>query len=54
MVGVTDWGLKTCQKVQAEYSEESWGGLKDRFFHLAREVIPRRLKLDVYKGYKIN
>ncbi|KAL2175033.1 Homogentisate 1,2-dioxygenase [Thermothelomyces heterothallicus CBS 202.75] len=28
MVGVTDWGLKTCQKVQAEYSEHSWGGVK--------------------------
>jgi homogentisate 1,2-dioxygenase len=31
MVGVTEWGLKTCAKVQDEYSEESWGGLKDRF-----------------------
>ncbi|KAH6617778.1 Homogentisate 1,2-dioxygenase [Chaetomium sp. MPI-SDFR-AT-0129] len=28
MVGVTDWGLKTCQKVQAEYSDHSWGGVK--------------------------
>ncbi|KAL2126188.1 hypothetical protein VTI74DRAFT_1513 [Chaetomium olivicolor] len=28
MVGVTDWGLKTCQKVQEEYSEHSWGGVK--------------------------
>lgn len=28
MVGVTDWGLKTCSKVQSEYSEHSWGGLK--------------------------
>ncbi|KAJ5497237.1 hypothetical protein N7463_009224 [Penicillium fimorum] len=31
MVGVTDWGLKMCQKVQKGYSEESWGGLKDLF-----------------------
>lgn len=28
MVGVTDWGLKTCQKVQETYSEHSWGGVK--------------------------
>lgn len=28
MLGVTEWGLKTCQKVQGTYSESSWGGLK--------------------------
>ncbi|ROW01260.1 hypothetical protein VMCG_05952 [Cytospora schulzeri] len=28
MVGVTDWGLKKCSRVQSEYSEHSWGGLK--------------------------
>lgn len=28
MVGVTDWGLRTCKKVQEGYSEESWGGVK--------------------------
>lgn len=28
MVGVTDWGLETCQKVQGSYSEHSWGGVK--------------------------
>ncbi|KAK3316468.1 homogentisate 1,2-dioxygenase [Apodospora peruviana] len=28
MVGVTDWGLKTCAKVQREYSSHSWGGVK--------------------------
>ncbi|KAK4238334.1 homogentisate 1,2-dioxygenase-domain-containing protein [Achaetomium macrosporum] len=28
MVGVTDWGLKTCQKVQETYNEHSWGGVK--------------------------
>ncbi|CAN8097807.1 unnamed protein product [Discula destructiva] len=28
MVGVTEWGLKTCAKVQDEYSEHSWGNLK--------------------------
>ncbi|KAM6523391.1 hypothetical protein FSOLCH5_004011 [Fusarium solani] len=28
MVGVTEWGLKTCQKVQSEYNDHSWGGVK--------------------------
>jgi len=28
MVGVTEWGLRTCRKVQEGYSEESWGGVK--------------------------
>ena len=28
MVGVTDWGLKTCAKVQEDYNEHSWGGVK--------------------------
>lgn len=27
MVGVTEWGLKTCRKVQEGYCEESWGGV---------------------------
>ena len=27
-VGVTEWGLKTCKKVQESYNEHSWGGLK--------------------------
>ena len=31
MIGITEWGLNKCQKLQEEYSEESWGGLKDRF-----------------------
>ncbi|KIX05123.1 homogentisate 1,2-dioxygenase [Rhinocladiella mackenziei CBS 650.93] len=31
MVGVTDWGLTKCQKLQANYSDESWVGLKDLF-----------------------
>jgi homogentisate 1,2-dioxygenase len=31
MVGVTEWGLKSCCKVQDGYSEESWAGLRDRF-----------------------
>ncbi|CAI4215470.1 unnamed protein product [Parascedosporium putredinis] len=28
MVGVTEWGLKTCQKVQEGYNDESWGGVR--------------------------
>ncbi|KAK3381699.1 homogentisate 1,2-dioxygenase [Podospora didyma] len=28
MVGVTEWALDKCDKVQTEYSEHSWGGLK--------------------------
>ncbi|TQV97797.1 hypothetical protein V2A60_006478 [Cordyceps javanica] len=28
MVGVTEWGLRTCKKVQEGYSEESWGGVQ--------------------------
>ncbi|KAL4743538.1 putative homogentisate 1,2-dioxygenase [Aspergillus similis] len=31
IMGVTDWGLKACCEVQDNYSEESWGGLKDLF-----------------------
>jgi homogentisate 1,2-dioxygenase len=28
MLGVTEWGLRTCQKVQDGYNEESWGGVR--------------------------
>ena len=31
MVGLTDWGLKKCQKVQEDYNEESWMPLKPHF-----------------------
>jgi hypothetical protein len=31
MVGVSKWGLKTCQKVQHDYNAESWTPLKSRF-----------------------
>ncbi|KAJ9647830.1 hypothetical protein H2199_001606 [Coniosporium tulheliwenetii] len=31
MVGVTEWGLKKCAKVQEAYNEESWVPLKARF-----------------------
>ena len=31
MVGVSEWGLKTCQKVQDNYNEHSWRPLKRHF-----------------------
>jgi len=31
MLGVTEWGLKTCQKVQPEYLAHSWEPLKPHF-----------------------
>ncbi|KAI5457648.1 Homogentisate 1,2-dioxygenase [Mariannaea sp. PMI_226] len=31
MMGITDWGLKTCEKVQPEYSKHSWSELKPHF-----------------------
>ena len=27
MLGVTEWGLRTCRRVQEAYCEESWGGV---------------------------
>ncbi|RGP78394.1 homogentisate 1,2-dioxygenase [Fusarium longipes] len=31
MLGITDWGLETCRKVQADYNEHSWRELKVHF-----------------------
>ena len=31
MIGVTEWGLRSCQKVQEDYNEESWTALKPHF-----------------------
>lgn len=31
MVGVTEWGLKTCSKVQQDYNAESWTPLQPHF-----------------------
>ncbi|KAJ9235261.1 hypothetical protein DTO169E5_6227 [Paecilomyces variotii] len=31
MVGISEWGLKTCKKVQKKYNEESWQSLKRHF-----------------------
>lgn len=30
-VGVSEWGLKTCEKVQPDYTAESWEPLKPIF-----------------------
>lgn len=31
MLAVSDWGLRTCRKVQEGYSEESWGGVQNHW-----------------------
>jgi homogentisate 1,2-dioxygenase len=31
MVGVTEWGLKKCNKVQKDYNAESWEPLRSKF-----------------------
>jgi len=31
MVGVTEWGLSKCKKVQTDYNAESWEPLKPHF-----------------------
>lgn len=31
MIGVTEWGLTKCEKVQEGYNKESWESLKPRF-----------------------
>jgi len=41
MLGVTAWGLKTCQKVQKDYNEESWLSLKSHFSPPAKEGANR-------------
>ncbi|KAJ5959476.1 Homogentisate 1-2-dioxygenase [Penicillium vulpinum] len=38
MVGVSEWGLKTCQKVQPEYNEHSWTPLKRHFVNPNKKV----------------
>jgi homogentisate 1,2-dioxygenase len=38
MVGVTEWGLKKCAKVQEDYNEESWTPLKAHFKRPQKEV----------------
>ncbi len=31
LLGVTEWGLRECQKVQSQYNEESWKPLQSSF-----------------------
>lgn len=31
MMGVTDWGLETCEKVQDDYNEQTWAKLEPKF-----------------------
>jgi homogentisate 1,2-dioxygenase len=31
LFGVTEWGLKECQRVQPQYNEESWTPLRPNF-----------------------
>ncbi|KJZ71661.1 hypothetical protein HIM_08973 [Hirsutella minnesotensis 3608] len=31
MLGVSEWGLRRCRKVQHGYSEESWGGVRNHW-----------------------
>ncbi|KAI5455748.1 Homogentisate 1,2-dioxygenase [Mariannaea sp. PMI_226] len=31
MLGITDWGLKTCEKAQDDYTEQSWASLQPKF-----------------------
>ena len=38
MVGVTEWGIKKCAKVQEDYNEESWVPLKAHFKRPQKQV----------------
>jgi homogentisate 1,2-dioxygenase len=44
MIGVTDWGLKQCQKVQEDYNAESWEPLKPHFRLEGRVKIENGVK----------
>jgi homogentisate 1,2-dioxygenase len=43
MVGVTDWGLKKCAKVQPDYNAESWEPLKAHF----KRPTPAKIENDL-------
>jgi homogentisate 1,2-dioxygenase len=43
MMGVTEWGLRTCKKVKQLYREESWGGLKSHWNMPADRVVNSHL-----------
>lgn len=45
MIGVTEWGLRTCQRLQNKYNEHSWTGLQTHFeLPDGAEVIDRKLQ----------
>lgn len=48
MVGVTEWGLKKCAKVQEDYNAESWEPLKPHF----QRPTPDKLLNGVRHGAK--
>lgn len=39
MLGVTKWGLQTCEKVQEEYNKHSWEPLKPMFKNPSRITV---------------
>ncbi|RYP70718.1 hypothetical protein DL769_004889 [Monosporascus sp. CRB-8-3] len=39
MIGVTDWALKTCKKIQEDYSKHSWLDLKPHFKRPAQDLL---------------
>ena len=47
MIGVTEWGLTECKKVQDDYNEESWEGLKSHF------VLPEQAKSNNARLYEL-
>ncbi|KAH8805268.1 Homogentisate 1,2-dioxygenase [Xylogone sp. PMI_703] len=38
MMGVTEWGLRTCKKIQRRYTEESWGNLKS-YWNMPKDKV---------------
>ena len=43
MMGVTEWGLRTCQKVQDGYNEESWLGVRRHWARPAGKEVRSHL-----------
>lgn len=51
MVGVTEWGLKLCKKVQEDYNEESWTPIKSNFRRpQGKKDVDHRLPIDIGKS----
>ncbi|PHH85320.1 hypothetical protein CDD83_596 [Cordyceps sp. RAO-2017] len=43
MLGVSEWGLRTCKKVQQAYSEESWGAVRTHWQMPADKAVVSHL-----------